>query len=276
VRVYRDGSIPSASGETSRGNAVLVVYKLGMFTVIVKAAGYQDAQKDITMDVSGRVQVDVTLRRISNGPTAVGVPGRPVLAPKAMSAVQRGLEALEEGKIPQAEKYIGEAMRLAPGHPDVLYAWGVLSLRQQKWTEAQTVLEKATQVDPNYARAFSALGMSLCDQAKYGEAIVPLEKSLQLDAAASWETRWTLGKAYYQHERYDDSLKMSQAALAGSSGKAPEIALLVAQSLTAVGRYEEAAQTLQQFLKEHADRKEAVTARRWLDKLTNSGKMHAN
>ena len=52
--------------------------------------------------------------------------------------------------------------------------------------------------------------------------------SLQLDAAGSWETRWTLAKAYYQQEEYDEALKMSQEALAGSNGKAPEIGLLVA------------------------------------------------
>jgi Tfp pilus assembly protein PilF len=276
VRVYRDGSIPSASGETSRGRAVLVANYVGDFTIIVKAAGYEDAQKDISVQASGRVEVDVYLRRASNGATPAGVPGRPLLAPKAKKAVDKGLEALGENNLPEAKKNVDEAMRLAPGHPDVLYAQGVLSLKQQKWTEAQTALEKATQVDPNHARAFAALGMALCDQGKYGDAIAPLEKSLQLNVAGSWETRWTLAKAYYQHEQYDDALKMSQAALADSKGNAPEIALLVAQSLAAVGRYEEAAQTLREFLKEHGDRKEAATAQRWLDRLTVSGKLQKN
>ena len=199
-----------------------------------------------------------------------------MLAPKAKKAVDKGLEALGEDNLPEAKKNVDEAMRLAPGHPDVLYAQGVLSLKQQKWTEAQTALEKATQVDPNHARAFAALGMALCDQGKYGDAIAPLEKSLQLNVTGSWETRWTLAKAYYQHEQYDDALKMSQQAWADSKGKAPEIALLVAQSLTAVGRYEEAAQTLRGFLKEHGERKEAATAQRWLERLTVSGKLQKN
>ena len=105
--------------------------------------------------------------------------------------------------------------------------------------------------------------MALCDQAKYEAAIAPLEKSLQLDAAGAWETRWTLAKAYYQHEQYDEALKMSQEALAESNGKAPEIELLVAQALTAVGRYEDAAQVLREFLRDHGEQRGAATARPW-------------
>jgi len=119
----------------------------------------------------------------------------------------------------------------------------------------------------------AALGMALCNQGKYDSAIEPLEKSVQLASAGAWETRWTLAKAYYHQEQYDEALKMSQDALAASQGKGSEIALLVAQSLTAVGRYEDAAQTLREFVKDHGDRREAETARRWLEHLAANGKI---
>lgn len=167
-------------------------------------------------------------------------------------------------------------MRLAPGNPDVLYVQGVLNLREGRWAQAQSVLEKATQMDPNHARAFAALGMALCDQDKCSAAIPALEKSLQLDTTGTWETRWALAKAYYQKTRYEEALKMSQVALAGSNGKAPEIGLLVAQSLTAVGRYEDAAQVLRDFMKEHGDRREAVMAQKWLQRLAANGKIRAD
>jgi len=276
VKLYRDGTTLSRQGETSRGSAVLVVNNFGEFTLIVEAAGYESVQRQMSVQVSGRMQVDVYLRRLSDAGSVAGVPGRPVLAPKAKEALEKGLRALSADKIGDAEKYVDEAMRLAPGHPDVLYVQGVLFLKQRSWVQAQTALEKATQIDPNLARAFAALGMALCDQGKCDAAITPLEKSLQLDAGAAWETRWTLAKAYYQHEQYDEALKMSEDALTGSNGKAPEIALLVAQSLTAVGRYEDAAQMLREFLKDHGDQREAATARKWLERLTTSGKIHAN
>jgi len=88
-----------------------------------------------------------------------------------------------------------------------------------------------------------------------------------------WETHWALGKSYYYRQQYDQALKTSQQALAESNGKAPQIELLVAQSLTAVGRYDDAALTLRDFLKSHGDRPEAATARRWLDGLVKNGKI---
>lgn len=276
VKISRNDNMLSRRGETSRGSAILVVNSLGQYTVTVEAAGYEYAQKDLSIEVTGRMQVDVYLRPLSASSIALGVPGRPLLAPKAREALEKGLQALRTDKLKDAEKYVGEAVRLAPGHPDVLYVQGVLNLKQRNWAQAQSSLEKATQIDPTYARAFAALGIALCDQGKCAAAISPLEKSLQLDASGTWETRWALAKAYYQNGRYDDALKLSQEALAASNGKAPEIALLVAQSLTAVGLYEDAAQILRDFLKDHADHREAATARRWLQALALNGKIRAN
>jgi tetratricopeptide (TPR) repeat protein len=273
VKLYRDGTMLSRQGETSRGSALLVVNNLGEFTVIVEAPGYQSAQKEVSVQITGRLQVDIYLRRLSSAKSPEGVPGRTLLAPKAKEAMEKSLQALGADNLGGAEKYVNQAMRMAPSHPDVLYVQGVVWLKERKWTQAQDALEKATQIDPSHARAFAALGMALCDQGKCDAAIEPLQKSLQLDPAGTWETRWSLAKAYYQHAQYEDALKMSMEALAASNGKAPEIALLVAQSLTAVGRYEEAAQMLREFLRDHADRREAATAHRWLERLSASAKI---
>lgn len=276
VKLFRGGNIPSGQAETSRGHAELVVNNLGDFTVNVQAAGYASAQKEFSVGATGREQVDVYLQRSDSSAANSAIPGRPVLAPKAKKAVDDGFQSLANDNLSEAGRHGAEAARLAPGHPDVLYLQGVLYLKQRDWSKAQDVLEKATQVDPSHAQAFAALGMALCDQGKYEAAIAPLEKSMRLSPAAAWDTRWTLARAYYQHAQYDQALQMSQDALAASGGKAPEIQLLVAQSLTAVGRYDEAAQALRDFIREHSDRREAATARRWLDRLSASGKISKN
>lgn len=273
VKLFRGGTMPAGQTETERGRAELVVTELGEFTVVVAAAGYASAQKDFSIGTAGRTEVDVYLRALSANSTPAS--GRPLLAPKAKKAVDEGLQALSRDNLGEAQKQAAKAMRLAPGHPDVLYLQGVVFLKQRDWSKAQEVLEKATQVDPSHANAFAALGMALCDQAKYRAAVAPLEKALQLSPAISWDARWTLAQAYYQEARYDQALEMSQAALSSSHGKAPEIQLLVAQSLTAVGRYDDAAQALRAFVRDHSDRQEASTARRWLNGLAASGKIHA-
>lgn len=275
VKLLRDGTVPSGQAETFRGSAVLVVNRLGHFTVTVDAPGYTESQKDVSLDTNGHAQIDVYLQPTGASGSASGVPGKPLLAPKAQKALDKGLQAITDNKIGDAEKYVGEAIRLAPSNPDVLYVQGVLYLKQRQWTQAQTTLEKATQIDPSHARALAALGMALFDQGKFADAVVPLDKSLELAPANAWETRWTLARTYYQGAQYDAALKSSQDALADSNGKAPEIALLVAQSLVAVGRYEDAAQLLREFLKDHGNMHEAALARRWLDGLATNGKIQS-
>jgi Flp pilus assembly protein TadD len=275
VRLFR-GVLPSGQRETSRGVAEFVVMGLGEFTVVVSAPGYAEAQKDVSVDNTGRARTDVYLRPAAGGGGGATVPGKAVLAPKAKEALENGLRALRQNKLAEADKYVGQAMQLAPGNPEVLYVQGILSLKQREWRQAQTVLEKATQIDPNSAPAFAALGLALCDQGNYDAAIAPLRKSLELDPAGSWETRWALAKSYYQRGQYPEALNMSQDALARSNGNAPAIALLVAQSLTAVGRYEDAAEVLRGFLRDHADRQQAATARRWLERLAADGKIRSN
>jgi Flp pilus assembly protein TadD len=273
VRLYKDGSVLSGQGATQQGRMAFLVTSVGDFTLVVQAAGYADVQKEVSAPVEGKTQVDVYLHREADGGSGNGVPGRPILAPKAKEAFDGGLRALSADKLREAVKFVSEAARLAPGHPDVLYVQGVLYLKQRNWVEAQSALEKATQVDPDHARAYAALGMALSDQGKYDAAIAPLEKALQLDAAAGFETHWALAKAYYQSGRYGEALRNSQVALAESKGRAPEIALLVAQALTAVGRYEEAGQVLREFLREHGERADAGKARRWLEGLRSSGRV---
>jgi uncharacterized protein HemY len=277
VRLFRDGNIPSGEGATSDGRVRFVVTSLGEFTVIVEPAGQPSLQKDVSVHSAGETQVDVYLRPTVKGVTVAsgaGVGGsggsvaKVILAPKAQEAFDRGLRALSAEKMRDAEKFVGEAARLAPGHPDVLYVQGVLYLKEKNWSDAQAALEKATQIDPTHARAFAALGMALTDQGKFEAAIAPLEKSIELEGAtANWETEFVLARACYEAAKYPEALTMSEKALADSKGRAPEIALLVAQALTANGQYAQASETLKKFLREHGDRPEAAKARRWVEKL---------
>jgi thioredoxin-like negative regulator of GroEL len=273
VKLYRSGGTPNGQGTTGQGGrAIFTPQNLGDFTVIVEAPGYKTGHGEVSVPIPVKAEVDIYMQPEKDSANNATGTGGPLLAPKAKESLDKGLQALRDNKLEEAEKHLKEAMRLAPGHPDVLYLQGVLYMRRNNWVQAQTIFEKATQIDPNHARAFAALGTALCNQGKYDVAIAPLEKSLQL-STGGWETHWTLAKAYYYHKQYDEALKTSQQAELESNGKSPEIEFLVAQSLTAVGRYEESAQVLRQFLKNHADHPEAATARRWLERLMVAGKI---
>jgi Flp pilus assembly protein TadD len=273
VKVLRDGA-PYDQGVTSKGRVFFMVPALGEFSVSVDAAGYKSAQKDVSVVMETKYDVEFNLQPDTSPNFTPGAAGNPILAPKAKEALDKGMQALRDDKLDEAEKSLDQALKLAPNNPEVLYVLGVLDLKKREWTKAQSVLEKATQIEPNSARALAALGMALCNQQRYAEAIPPLEKSVQLNSVSDWETHWSLAESYYHSERFDEALKFSQQARAEANGQVLQVDLLVAKSLVAVGRYEDSAKVLRELIKNHSDGQEAVTARRFLERLTADGKIH--
>ncbi len=270
VSLSRSG-FPASEAAANRGRAMFLTAP-GDYTVQVNASGYKNAQKEVSAPMPMTADVDIVLERKGDDSATVSTTAS-LLAPKAREALDKGFKALAENNLHEADKYIGEAMKLAPQDPQVLYAEGFLQLKKQDWAGSESTLRKSTQMDPNNAQALSALGMAMVNQQKYEPAIPVLEKSLKLDPKSGYQTRWALGKAYYYHGQYDNALQTSQTALTESAGKAPEIEMLVAKSLVAVGRYEDSAQALRDFLKNHGNDPEAATAKRWLQKLAADGKI---
>jgi Flp pilus assembly protein TadD len=269
IKVYHSGALIGQT-PTAKGHASFIL-NTGDYTIAAEANGYKPEQKEISLTVAVPSVEEIFLTRDA-ADNESSVPGKPILAPKAKESFDKALKALNDNKLDQAEKHLDEAAKLAPNHPDVLYLEGVLYLRKGEFAKAQAALETASQIDPNNSKTLSALGMAYVNQGKYEQSVPILEHSLQLEANA-WDAHWTLAKAYYHQQNYDGALKESQEALSGSHGAAPDIELLLAQSLTAVGKYDEAAQTLRTFLKNHPKDPGADKARRWLDRLATDGKI---
>ena len=270
IKLFHMGSL-SEQMTTTRGRAVFILNQLGDYVITANAIGYHTAQKEVSVPVAVEAEEDIILQRDTSG----GAPGaaRPLLAPKAQQATDKALQALQENKLDQAEKFVGEAAKLAPNHPDVLYLQGVVALQRNQPEKAQGFLEKASQVDPKNPRVLCALGMAFLNENHFDLAVVPLQQSAAIDPN-SWETHYTLAKAFYHQEQFEGALQEAQRALGQSHGSEPAIELLVAQAQVAVGKYEDSAETLRTFLRLHPDHKGAAAARRWLDQLIAAGKVH--
>ena len=274
VRIFRAGMLVQQAG-TSKGRASFILDGLGDYTIAVEAVGYKTSQKDVSYHVPIHDEEYFRLEPDAAPGTVTVAPGKPLLAPKAKDALDKAIQALRDEKLNDAEKNANEAAKLAPNNPDVLYVQGMVYLKRRDFTKAQGLLEKSTQLDATNARALSALGMALANQNKFDQAIAPLEKSLQLNPD-TWDTEWALAKSYYYHEQFPEALKTSRKALADSHGGAPEIALLVAQCQTATGQFEDSAQTLRQYIKDHPDDPGTATAKKWLSRLATDGKIRSN
>lgn len=271
VKLYHLGALTEQM-TTSKGRVVFIVNLLGDYTITADAVGYRSAQREISIPVAVEAEEEIVLQRNSS-PEALGAAARPLLAPKAKEAMDKAVQALKDNRLDEAEKFLDVTAKLAPNHPDVLYLQGVILLRRNQSEKAQALLEKATQIDPKNPHALAALGMAFVNESRYDLAIAPLQQAAQLDPS-SWDTHYTLAKALYHQEQFDDALKESELALAQSHDTEPAIELLLAQTQTAVGKYEDSAQTLRNFLKSHPNDKGAATARRWLDRLAADRKIH--
>ena len=212
VRLYKNG-VPSDQSLTSHGRAFFIARTLGDFTILVEAAGYKTAQKDLSLTVPNRAEVDVYLERDSASNVSVGVPGKPVLAPKAKEALVKGLQALGADKLDEAQKHLSEAMKLAPGNPEVLYVQGMVYMKRREWAQAQPVLEKSNQIDPNQPRVLAALGMSLSNQKKYEEAKKVLLKAVEDKANRHIEIYDHLGDVYMALNEKDKAVKAWQKGI---------------------------------------------------------------
>ncbi len=270
VKVYRRGTL-SGQMTTSKGRTVFILNELGDYVITADAVGYRSAQKEISVPVAVAAEEEIVLQRDST--EALGRDARPLLAPKAKQATDKALQALKVNKLDQAEKFLDEAAKLAPNHPDVLYLQGVVFLRRNQPEEARGVLEKAAQMDPRNALVLCALGMVFVNENRFDLAVPPLQQSAEIDPGR-WDTHYALAKAFYHQQQFEGALQEAQRALSQSHGSEPAIELLMAQAQTAVGKFEDSAETLRTFLRLHPSDKGAETARRWLERLIADGKVH--
>jgi Flp pilus assembly protein TadD len=253
---------------TARGITPVVFSNLGPggYYVEVQAPGFQTTRQEATVVVPVTTQVHVYMRVEASVPASATPVGPPVLAPKAQREVEQGLEALRANNLKEAQKCLDRAAELAPGHPDVFYLLGVLYVRLNDLAKGRDALEKATQLDPSHTRALAALGTVLSNEGGYAAAIPILRKAIELNDRA-WETQWTLATAEYHERQFEQAREHAQQALKMAQGKAPEIQLLLAQALAALGQRERAAQELESFLRSHPEHAKAPLARRWLGQL---------
>src|SRR5262245_48302096 len=98
VKLYRNGA-PSGQSATTRGQSFFILDSLGDYCIVVEATGYKPAQKDVSLPVAVKADVEVILQRDSGSIAIGGVPGRPLLAPKAKDAFDKGVQELSENKL---------------------------------------------------------------------------------------------------------------------------------------------------------------------------------
>jgi tetratricopeptide (TPR) repeat protein len=246
---------------TDAAQALFTALPVGDYVVEVSAPGYRTAEVQAIIAEAGQIEsVEVMMLPELSPAEKAGAPGSPVLAPKALKETEKGLQALQAGKLEEAETHLKRALQLAPSFPDVNYLMGMLWIEKHDAVQARGYLEKTVALAPKHASAWLALGQAECLQKDYAHALESLEQSINIKPT-SWRAHWLAGVASYQLEDYKKAREHARDALLIGQEKAESARLLLGEAQAALGEREAALATLEQFLREQPNAPQAATAK---------------
>ena len=250
---------------TDAGQAVFSGLHAGDYTVEVKAPGYRTVQVQAIIAASTEIEnIDVLM--VPDTRVNEQTPGAPILAPKALKETEKGMEALSENKLDEAEAHLKKALQMAPGYPDVNYLMGLVWMRRHDNSQARGYLEKAVSLAPKHAAALQALGEVDFLLKDYPKAITALEQSITV-RSNSWRAYWLTGASYFQLGDFKKAKEQCEEALRVGQEKAGVVRFLLGEAEAELGEREAALATLEKFVSEQPNASQAVTARKLMERL---------
>jgi tetratricopeptide (TPR) repeat protein len=152
----------------------------GQYLVEVTASGYRTVREQIGIGAGVQVQNLLVAMIPETGVTLSRSPsGGGTVNPKAIKETEKGLRALQVGKLDEAQQHLTRALAAAPNFADGNYLMGVLLLRRKESAQARPYLQKAVDIAPNHAPALLALGEAEYLQRDFVRATESLEQSLR-------------------------------------------------------------------------------------------------
>ncbi len=161
------------------------------------------------------------------------------LSQTAIRSVVAAAQALERGRVDDADRQIIGLLALHPDHPEVLRLLaGVQSLRGD-FRSATVTLQRAIALRPDDALYLSTLGSALIETSRYDEAIATLRMACKLDPGLT--TAWfNLGLVLMRSMQVEESALALRRALALSPELAVGAHAILGDMFRAEGRLDEA------------------------------------
>lgn len=268
VRLYNPATSYNLTRSTLGGEAFFENIPVGNYVVEVSAPGYRVTTEEIeVLSAKPRVAIYITLvpeRRTADATAGPAEP--PVLTPKARKAIDQAVEALQKGDLDDALKNLDAARKLAPGHPDVPYLYGVLALKRNELGEAQAQLEKAVAILPRHGAALAALGEVFLRRGDTAKAISNLEQAVFYEPD-TWQARGLLAAIFLRQNEPEKAQLHAERAVELTKGKIPVFRFLLAQVLARLKKMNAAEQQLKLLLDEDSNAPDAAEARRMLAEM---------
>jgi tetratricopeptide (TPR) repeat protein len=155
----------------------------------------------------------------------------------ALGLRQLGNLSVNESRFDEAARELNEALKLAPGDPDVMLDAAIASFRAGDVKKARQLAQSVAAVDPRNARAQNVLGRIEFYRGEFVPAIRDLQASVAQED--DFETAYILGVAYLQAKRFADGQKLFQR-LQQTMGDSAALHVLFGRAYT-IGHFPESA-----------------------------------
>jgi tetratricopeptide (TPR) repeat protein len=266
VNLYSLSGTPVANGGFRSGIAEFTNLSPSSYTLDVIAAGYKRVTESVQIMTAGEhQQLSISLAPDSqSAPSAP--PGQPILAPNAQKDVNMALEALRANKADDARKHLEKASRVAPGHPDVNYLWGMYYAQVQNFAKARVSWEKTIQLSPRHVFALAGLAQVALENLDYPAATDYLLRASEA-APTTWRYHERLAEIYLSQNKYEEAQKHAERALELGKDRAAGAQFVLAQTFVRRNDSEAALKALDSFLASHPSGSRATEALRLSDAL---------
>ncbi|MFL9823270.1 tetratricopeptide repeat protein [Rhodoplanes sp. SY1] len=167
---------------------------------------------------------------------------------------RRAVDALQAGRVSDAERAFRKVLEAAPRHPGALNLFTVLLMRLGRWAEAEPYARRAARETAGSDVTLYNFGLILKQVGKPAEALEPLGRALALNPRVP-DTLITRAGVLRDLGRYDEALADADAALALAPASIDPL-VVRASVLGALRRFDEALAAYEKAAAQAPDRPE--------------------
>lgn len=152
----------------------------------------------------------------------------------------------EEGDLPRAERWYGQAAQVGPDVFEAQYAHGLVLQLMQRFREAIRAYLRALQIDPRNFDANMNVALAFVQVGEAQQGLPYAVRAVRLNPE-SGPANYNLGVVYSSVGRHNDAITSYRRA-SEFMGTSPQILMGIADSESALGRYTDSARTMERLL----------------------------
>jgi tetratricopeptide (TPR) repeat protein len=271
VRNVQSGSVIARAYTTGDGDFQIPGVIPGEYVVSVvdgtKTTQQQIAFSGFEPDV--KISMSDPVRTPTGKGTTVSVANLRV-PEKAKRALESAQKAISKNKLGEATSELQRALTISPQYPQALSLRAVVYLAKGDSKAALADAKRAVDIDPSSSLSNTILGASYNAAGEFVQAAASLQQAVKIDPNF-WQGHYEMAKSLYGQGKSAFALQEVDAAKRNAPKDFSQIHLIRGAILMQLHRTNEAAEELQQFLKQDPKNPEAANVERTLAKLSQPG-----